>query len=274
MNVEELLAANNIVFKQKGNDFVVTCLNPEHPDRHPSMRIDCITGIFNCFACGFKGNIFHHFGESFSPLQIKRETLKKKIKLKSAETVGLQLPSSAVPYDGNWRDIKPETYKKFEAFLDHTGEFNGRVVFPIRNITGRIVAFQGRHMTGGTPKYIFSPRGVKLPLYPIAEPIKGAVLLVEGIYDVINLYDKGLTNAMCCFGVSNVNEDKLSILRMKGVDTIDIFFDGDEAGQGGAKKVKKLCEKLEFNSRNICIDGKDPGALSEESVVKLRKKLY
>ena len=35
----------------KGKDYVVSCLNPEHDDKNPSMRIDQITGIFNCFSC-------------------------------------------------------------------------------------------------------------------------------------------------------------------------------------------------------------------------------
>ena len=47
MNVEDLLISKNIPYIPKGKDFVVQCLNPEHKDRNPSMRIDQITGIFN-----------------------------------------------------------------------------------------------------------------------------------------------------------------------------------------------------------------------------------
>ena len=73
MTVEELLVVEKIKFKQSPADFVVHCLNPEHDDTNPSMRIDKITGVFNCFSCGFKGNIFKHFDKPSNYLDIKRE---------------------------------------------------------------------------------------------------------------------------------------------------------------------------------------------------------
>ena len=60
MRVEEVLAEERIPFKVSPADYIVSCLNPEHDDSNPSMRIDKITGIFNCFSCGFKGNIFNY----------------------------------------------------------------------------------------------------------------------------------------------------------------------------------------------------------------------
>ena len=274
MNVEELLQSKNVPFVPKGKDFVVSCLNPEHDDNNPSMRIDQITGIFHCFSCGFKGNVFVHFGEKASFLHLRRELVKKKIREKRAESVGLPFPRSALPYVGNWRNIKPETYRKFEAFQEHEA-FIGRIVFPIRDISGRIVAFNARHMTGGTPKYLISPPGARMPLFPAKiDPIRASVILVEGIYDMINLHDKGLTNAVCCFGTRNINEEKLSILRLQGIEEAIVFFDGDEAGQTAAAKVQEMCENVDLLTRNINVVDIDPGALTENQVEKLKDKLY
>ena len=274
MNVEELLQSKNVPFVPKGKDFVVSCLNPEHDDNNPSMRIDNITGIFHCFSCGFKGNVFVHFGEKASFLHLRRELVKKKIREKRAESVGLPFPRSALPYVGNWRNIKPETYRKFEAFQEHEA-FVGRIVFPIRDISGRIVAFNARHMTGGTPKYLISPPGARMPLFPAKiDPIQASVILVEGIYDMINLHDKGLTNAVCCFGTRNINEEKLSILRLQGIEEAIVFFDGDEAGQTAAAKVQEMCENVDLLTRNINVVDIDPGALTENQVEKLKDKLY
>lgn len=111
MTVEELLVSRQVYFVPKGADAIVTCLNPEHADSSPSMRIDKITGIFNCFSCGYKGNIFTHFGEKANQLQLRRELLKKRIREKRSESVGLSFPKGSIPYVGNWRNIKPETYK-------------------------------------------------------------------------------------------------------------------------------------------------------------------
>ena len=280
MTVEELLVEEKIPFKQSPADFVVQCLNPEHDDSNPSMRIDKITGVFNCFSCGYKGNIFKLFDKASNYLDIKREKVKQTIDRKRSESVGLLMPRDIVPYVGNERNIKPETYKKFEAFLSANSPFTNRIVFPVRDITGKIVAFNGRilgkNMTG-QPKYIFHPPRVKLPIFPAnVSPIKGRVLLVEGIYDVINLHDKGLTNALCCFGISNITTDKLQLLKMRGVEQIDIFFDPDDAGQGAVEKVIELCDKTELKYYNVRIppDLGDAGDLSEISVQKLRESLY
>ena len=81
MNVEDLLLQKGVPYIPKGKDFVVKCLNPEHEDRNPSMRIDQIDGRFNCFSCDFKGNLFTFFGEKFGGLQLKRDLLTKKIPL-------------------------------------------------------------------------------------------------------------------------------------------------------------------------------------------------
>ena len=274
MNVEELLQSKHVPFIPKGKDYVVSCLSPEHDDSNPSMRIDQITGIFHCFSCGFKGNVFVHFGEKASFLHLRRELVKKKIREKRAESVGLPFPRSALPYVGNWRNIKPETYRKFEAFQEHEA-FVGRIVFPIRDISGRIVAFNARHMTGGTPKYLISPPGARMPLFPAKiDPIQASVILVEGIYDMLNLHDKGLTNAVCCFGTRNINEEKLSILRLQGIEEAIVFFDGDEAGQTAAAKVQEMCENVDLLTRNINVADIDPGALTENQVEKLKNKLY
>ena len=274
MTVEELLNSRQIYFIPKGGDCLVSCLNPEHADRNPSMRIDRITGIFQCFSCGHKGSIFTYFGETPNYLQVRRELFKKIIREKRSESIGLAFPQGSVPYTGDWRNIKPETYKKFEAFQHHDPDYIGRVVFPVRNISGRIAAFNGRHTTGGTPKYMISPAGAKMPLYPVAEPKQGSVILVEGIFDMINLHDKGLDNAVCCFGTKNINEDKLKMLSIQGVESIDIFFDGDTAGQDAAVIVKEMCERVGMTSRNICLKDKDPGGLTESTVLKLKRKLY
>jgi DNA primase len=277
MRVDELLQEKRIEYKVSGRDFLVKCLNPEHADTHPSMRIDQVTGIFNCFSCGFRGNAFTHFGEAANFLDIRRQKLKTVIQETRSSSVGFKFPKGFIPYEGNWRQIKPETYKHFEAFLHHDRSFNGRVVFPIRDITGKVVAFNGRHMTmTETPKYLIYPPQAVLPLYPSAvNSIKGRVILVEGIFDLVNLFDKGLTNAICCFGTRNVDKEKLSILKMQNIVGLDIIFDGDEAGQTAAEDIKTMGEALGMLVRNIDLgNGIDPGSLAQTQVNKLRERLY
>jgi len=274
LNVQDLLVEKQIPFKAKGQDFVVQCLNPDHDDSNPSMYINQTTGLFHCFSCGFKGNLFNHYGRTVNQLQLKREIMKKKIAVKMAESIGLSMPKDYNPYVGNWRNIRPETYKEFDAFLHISDVFRDRINFPIRDISGKIVAFQGRHTAGGTPKYKFSPPGAKIPLYPLSKPRAGEVLLVEGLFDVLNLYDKGLRNAVCCFGTNNINEDKLKMLSIQGVSRVGVFFDGDDAGQKAAERIIGMCEKVGLLARNIHLKDMDPGALTEPQVKTLERRLY
>jgi len=277
MRVDELLQEKRIDFKVSGQDFVVKCINPDHEDSNPSMRIDSITGIFNCFSCGFKGNLFKHFGAAANFLEIKRQKLKTSIEEKRSASVGFEFPKGFQPYKGNWRGIQPETYKHFDAFMHHDSQFNGRIVFPIRDITGKVVAFNGRHMTmTEIPKYLIYPPQAKLPLYPSnAKPIKGRVVLVEGIFDMINLWDKGLQNAICCFGTKNIDIEKLSILKMQNIAGVDIMFDGDNAGQEAAEDLKIMAEKVGLIPRNINLGSNiDPGGLAQAKVSSLRDRLY
>jgi DNA primase len=272
--IDDILEKKGIKYALQGNDYLVKCLNPEHDDSNPSMRIDSVTGIFNCFSCGYKGSVLTLFNERVNHLQVRRELLKQKIIEKRAESIGLSFPFNYTPYLGNWRGIRPETYRKFEAFQHTNPDFINRINFPIRDMSDKIVAFNGRHLTDGIPKYKISPRGAKMPLYPKVTPKSGKIILVEGIFDMINLHDKGLTNVVCCFGTSNINEDKLSMLSIQGASGIDVFFDGDDAGQEGAVKVEAMCERAGLLSRNICFKNTDPGELAKPQIDKLKSKLY
>ena len=272
--IDDILEQRGIKYIERGNDFLVRCLNPEHEDSNPSMRIDKFTGIFHCFSCGYKGSVLTLFNEKINHLQVRRELIKRKIIEKRAESVGLSFPFNYTPYLGNWRNIRPDTYRKFEAFQHTNPDFINRIVFPVRDMSGKIVAFNGRHLTDGIPKYKISPAGAKMPLFPAVTPRSGKIILVEGIFDMINLHDKGLTNAVCCFGTQNINENKLSMLSIQGATGIDVFFDGDDAGQEGAEKVIAMCDRAGLLSRNICLKHTDPGALAQPQIDKLMSKLY
>ena len=138
MLVEELLQSQSIEFRPSGKDYLIRCLNPDHEDRNPSLRVDKTTGIMNCLSCGFSGNIFYQFGEKPNWLQVRRQKLKELINEKLAETSGYNIPYNAVPFEQEWRGISADTFRKFEAFQHNNSEYIGRVVFPIRIVTGKL----------------------------------------------------------------------------------------------------------------------------------------
>ena len=125
-------------------------------------------------------------------------------------------------------------------------------------------------------KYMIYPPHATMPLYPASvKPIKGRVILVEGIFDMVNLFDKGLFNTICCFGTNTITTDKLSILKMQDIMGIDIVFDGDESGRKAAENVKFLAERAGLVTRVVDLgQNVDPGSLAESQVSDLANKLY
>ena len=263
MIAEQLLQEKNIEYRLSGKDAVISCLNPEHDDTNPSMRVDKVTGIFHCFSCGYKGNLFTYFGAPSSPLEVRMHRIKEKINKVKSETVGIQLPKDRLKWKGGgFRNISEETLDIWDAFTWNVPKFEGRIIFPIRDITGKTVALIGRSIDNiGPNKYYIYPQGAEMPLCPAkVKPIQNRVILVEGIFDALNLWDKGLKNTVCCFGTQQVNWVKLSLLKLQGVQGLDIMFDGDEAGIQAAEKAKDLAEKLEMSARVVKLrDNIDPG---------------
>lgn len=280
--VESLLKDKNVYFNYSGNDLVVKCLNPDHDDSNPSLRIDKVTGAFHCFSCGFKGNIFRFFGVLTNQSFLKVAKLKEKIKQLKIDKDGLEVPAVAIPYTHAYRGISSETIRHFEAFY-LPGEsremkgFEDRIIFPIRDITNKIVMFLGRHtLSDGNPRYLNYPSGVNIPLFPNRmSNRRHSIVLVEGIFDMLNCYDKGMDNVVCTFGTSTLQKDtkeKLMPFKAQGITKVYLMFDGDAPGREAAKKLKPLIEALEFECEIIPLeDDSDPGELSQDYVDSIKE---
>lgn len=277
MTVEDLLKKKKLEYRHSGNDYLIKCLNPEHDDNNPSMRVDKVLGIFNCLACGYKGNLFYKYNVAFDKGSILRETLKRKIQDIRSNSIGLALPSTMYPVTEAFR-VSLDTLLEFEAFRSIGPDYEGRIVFPIRDLKGRIACFIGRTEQYFTDKsrYKVFPSGCKPPLFPLhkVKPHQGRVILVEGLFDMLNLYDNGFRNVLCTFGTNTVTSSKLQLLKLLGISGIDIIFDPDEAGIKAAEEIKELAEEEYFNTRVIKLKKDDPGAMGKESVLKLWDKLY
>ena len=278
MIAEELLRNKKIDYRISGQDAVISCLNPEHDDSNPSMRVDKVTGIFNCFSCGYKGNLFTYFGAPASPLEVRMHRIKEKVNKVKSETVGIQLPKDRVPWKGGGiRNISEETLAIWGAFTWNVPQFENRIIFPIRDVRGKTVALIGRSLDDfNMNKYFIYPNGAEMPFCPAkVKPIQNRVILVEGIFDALNLWDKGLKNTVCCFGTQQVNWVKLSLLKLQGVSGVDIMFDGDEAGVKAGEMAKGLAEQLEMSARVVKLrDNIDPGNLTKPEIERLKNKLY
>lgn len=274
--VLELLKQKGVAFSISGKDYVTKCFNPEHNDSNPSFRIDKSTGIAHCFSCGFKTNIFKFYGLLTNNISIRVVKLKEKLKALNESTNGLEALDGAKPITSVFRGISTQTLKHFGAF-DTTSveQMMDRIVFPITDVRGKTVCYVGRHsMSNGNPRYVNYPSGVTIPMFParFSEP-HTTMVLVEGIFDMLNCYDKGLRNVVCTFGTSKLLNDvpqKMLSYKVMGIEKVFILYDGDEPGREAAKKIKPLLEEAGFMVEIINLpDGTDPGIITQEDVDSL-----
>ncbi len=271
--VLDLLQKNQLSYTVSGRDYLIKCLNPEHEDSNPSFRVDKVSGVAHCFACGFKTNVFKFFGVFTNPVPIKIAALKEKLNDLKTANLGLELPNGHTPWTKQFRGISPATLKHFGAFYTNAVEkLQDRIVFPIQDIRQKTVVFVARHtLSQGNPRYVNYPSGVKIPVFPAHLPSGySSMVIVEGIFDMLNLYDKGLENVVCAFGTNTLqNETKQKLLPFKaqGITHVYLLFDGDEAGRKAAQTLKPVIEQEGFIVEIINLpDDTDPGELDEEDV--------
>jgi DNA primase len=274
--VLELIQKQGLEFKSSGPDYLVHCLNPEHPDTNPSMRVDKQSGAFHCFSCGFKGNLFKYYGVFTNQVPIKLAKLREKLSAVKSATTGLDLPKGAIPWVKTFRGISADTLKYFEAFYTLKEEkLLDRICFPVKDITGKTVVHVCRHtLSNGNPRYLNYPANVQVPLFPARAPTGAkSIVLVEGLFDFLNLYDNGLDNAVCCFGTNTLHKDtKLKLLPFKaqGITKVYVMFDGDDAGAKAAEQLKPSIEAEGFVVEIITLPhGTDPGELDREEILSI-----
>lgn len=280
MNVIDILNGRQIQFREAGKDYLIKCLNPDHDDNNPSMRVDKVTGIFHCFSCGYKGNIFHKFGADPNFIDIEIARLQNQIR-DLISTTNLTMPSDAVPFCREYRGISPETFMQVHAFTSNEeDEFRGRLIFPLYDIRGNIKVFVGRDLHSELKsKYLFYPEHSSPPLFPAHPEIwKNSLIIVEGIFDALNLMDKGCYNVICAFGTHTLLKkfrEKLDHFQILGVNKYYIMFDGDKAGIDASKKLESTLLGAGINAERIELpDGKDPGDLTDQEITFIMKELY
>lgn len=183
------------------------------------------------------------------------------------------------PADRFWlkKFLKEKNYS--DAFLAKTGLFSkkyadlcifaGRLIFPIFDRNGEAVAFGGRILGDGEPKYLNSP---EMAHYHKRETLyafnfaknsihqKKTAILCEGYMDVIAYHQCGIDIAVAPLGTS-LTEQQLKILQ-GFCDTILLSFDSDGAGQQATKRAILMCRKFGLTVKIIRLEGgKDPAEI-------------
>lgn len=286
MDVKDVLESHNIEFKYSTRDYIIKCLNPEHEDNKPSCNVDKLSGIYHCWSCGDAGNIYQYF-ELEIPSYIHRKAAKLQEEItKLMWSKPLEIPLESSKYMWEFRGISKDTLEHFNAFIsdDKDLDMEGRIIFPITDMDNNVILFTGRHMHSDLdPKYKNYPAHTEVPLFPEIVNHTGSIVLVEGIFDMLNLYDKGIKNVAMCGGIhiglvkkrlkQKRNIEKLLPYKYQGINTFYLMFDGDDPGRKAAEGLKNYAGDT-FNFKIIDLeDGKDPGSLTQQEVNKYKEKI-
>ena len=123
--------------------------------------------------------------------------------------------------------------------------FRGRLMFPIFNAMGELIAFGGRIIGDGNPKYVNSP---ETPVYSKQRNLYALnfakqskmkqIIVVEGYMDVISMHQAGVTNAVASLGTA-LTERQLDLLE-RYCEEVVLFYDSDKAGQNAAVRGLKM----------------------------------
>lgn len=143
-------------------------------------------------------------------------------------------------------------------------KFRHKVMFPIFDVLGNVIAFGGRVLDNSKPKYINSP---ETALYTKGKHLYGLnfarqsgskrVIIVEGYMDCIALHQRGITWAVAALGTA-LTTDQARLLK-KYFDDCITCFDADAAGQNATLRGMDILTKAGFNVRVMAVpDGKDP----------------
>jgi len=158
-------------------------------------------------------------------------------------------------------------------------KFHNRIVFPIKNINGKVVGFSGRtfqepkNLNFIPPKYLNSPQtlvydksSIIYGLYEAKENIreKDLAIIVEGQMDVISSHEVGVTNVVASSGTA-LTEKQLEILT-RYTSNIAFCFDSDEAGDMAMKRAFELSQFSNINLKAVVLeDAKDPDELIKKN---------
>lgn len=150
--------------------------------------------------------------------------------------------------------------------------FRGRVMFPIRDTRGRIIAFGGRVLDKEEPKYLNSPetplfhKGRELyGLYEARQALRNItrLVVVEGYMDVVALHQHGVRYAVATLGTATTQEHLQKLFRV--TEEVVFCFDGDRAGRGAAWRALENVLPEAHEGRQIKFlflpEGEDPDTL-------------
>lgn len=225
----------------------------------------------------FTANYYHN-NLYKSEAKIAQEYIKKR-KLTNETLKSYKIGYSG-KFDELYQALKKEGFQEneiLESGLVNKNEngkyidrYRNRLMFPICDVRGRVIAFGGRVLDDSKPKYINSPENIVYSkgrhLFGLNVAKRGdtkKILIVEGYMDVISLHQRGITNVVAALGTA-LTQQQGWLLR-KNTEQIILSFDSDEAGLTAKIRALDVMQNMGCDIRILQMEGaKDP----DEYIIK------
>ena len=229
----------------------------------------------------FKKNLFEEEGKTIALSYLKERKFKKDIieKFEIGYSVKIKDDFSKAALDAGYKlNFLEKTGLTIVKDSENIDRFRGRVIFPIKSMSGRILGFGGRILgsSKNLAKYINSPETLiyqkSKVLYGIFESKQSIVkndncFLVEGYTDVIKMHQSGISNVVASSGTA-LTENQIRLIN-RLTKNITVVFDGDAAGSRAALRGIDLILSQGMNVK-ICNlpENEDPDSFVSERSLK------
>lgn len=275
----------------RGNNLNITCpFHKNGKENHPSCNIyidkkskEIPYGFYRCFTCGESGTLYNFVGKMFGAddefgkhwlidnfgelLDSKNIELDDEIVLKPESKKYLNDSiidsfESRHPYMYQ-RGLTDDVIDRFQIKYDKETD---EIIFPVWDEHGRLIMLSRRSVSGKTFKL---EKAVEKPVYLLYDAVsegRTTVCVVESQIDALKLWSWGYP-AVALFGTGA--DRQYEILKRSGIRHYILCFDGDNAGDTGAKKFIKNMKGQVFITQVVMPRGKDIGDLSKEEFEKL-----
>ena len=275
--------------KRRGQSLVGPC--PVHGGDNPrAFHANLTTGLWHCFSrCGRGGDQLSLVAlredvslteaaarlAAYASLDATHRAPNRPRPPPSPKTAAVNHPLSFRltvehhhPHLQETRGLAVSTCRRFGVGCARYGMLRGMIAVPLHDAHGRLVAYAGRRLDRESivryGKYRF-PRGLhkELVLYgwhrcrTLAR--EQPIILVEGIFSVLALYEAGYPNAVAALGC-HLSDEQATLL--EDAKRVTVLFDGDDAGRDGAQRAASLLASHAIQNEVISLaDGEEPESL-------------
>jgi DNA primase len=283
-------------FRRSGKDQWRGCCPLHGGQGQDSFHVNTARQLFHCFSCEAGGTVLDFVaamekctlaeaarklatewkvGEQSQPAAVAATVTEKR---KSNEPLRFRLRGveEQHPYL-KARRITEQTARTFGVgFYAGPGLMNGRLVIPIHDERGHLIAYSGRSVDGSQPRYKF-PAGfaksqVLFNLHRAAALARQTVIVVEGFFDCLQVHQAGFGSVVALMGVGLYERQEWLLKKQFG--RVILMLDGDEAGRqasvriAGQLRANCVVEIVEL------VDNQQPDQLTAEEIQKhLRERM-